>query len=75
MEPALARPRHEAIGHDDVLVHQWRVRQPAMAAILPARQPTARTCAAGEPTDATGQSIRSNEQREYRQRITLRHGA
>jgi hypothetical protein len=26
MEPALARPRHEAID-DDLLVHEWRVRQ------------------------------------------------
>ena len=26
MEPATARPRHEAID-DDVLVHEWRVRQ------------------------------------------------
>ena len=27
MEPALARPRHEAIDDDDLLVHQWRVAQ------------------------------------------------
>ena len=27
MEPALARPRHEAIDDDDLLVHDWRVRQ------------------------------------------------
>jgi hypothetical protein len=27
MEPALARPRHEAIDDDDLLVHEWRVRQ------------------------------------------------
>jgi hypothetical protein len=27
MEPATARPRHEAIDHDDVLVHGWRVTQ------------------------------------------------
>jgi predicted dinucleotide-binding enzyme len=27
MEPAPARPRHEAIEHDDLLVHEWRVRQ------------------------------------------------
>lgn len=27
MEPAPATPRHEAIDHDDVLVHEWRVRQ------------------------------------------------
>jgi hypothetical protein len=27
MEPATARPRHEAIDHDDLLVHEWRVRQ------------------------------------------------
>jgi hypothetical protein len=27
MEPAPARPRHEAIDHDDLLVHQWRVTQ------------------------------------------------
>ena len=25
MEPAPARPRHEAIDHDDRLVHEWRV--------------------------------------------------
>jgi len=25
MEPAPARPRHEAIDHDDLLVHEWRV--------------------------------------------------
>jgi hypothetical protein len=25
MEPALARPRHEAVDHDDLLVHEWRV--------------------------------------------------
>jgi hypothetical protein len=27
MEPAPARPRHEAIDHDDLLVHNWRVTQ------------------------------------------------
>ena len=27
MEAALRRPRHEAIGHDDLLVHEWRVGQ------------------------------------------------
>jgi hypothetical protein len=27
MEPAPARPRLEAIDNDDVLVHEWRVRQ------------------------------------------------
>jgi hypothetical protein len=27
MEPAPARPPHEAIDHDDLLVHQWRVTQ------------------------------------------------
>ncbi len=27
MEPAPARPRLEAIDDDDVLVHEWRVRQ------------------------------------------------
>ena len=28
MEPATARPRHEAIDHDDdLLVHEWRVTQ------------------------------------------------
>ena len=27
MEPAPARPRHEAIDDDDLLVHEWRVRQ------------------------------------------------
>jgi hypothetical protein len=25
MEPAPTRPRHEAIDHDDLLVHEWRV--------------------------------------------------
>jgi hypothetical protein len=27
MEPAPARPRHEATDHDDLLVHEWRVTQ------------------------------------------------
>ena len=27
MEPATARPLHEAIGHDDLLVQEWRVTQ------------------------------------------------
>jgi hypothetical protein len=27
MEPAPARSRLEAIDHDDLLVHEWRVRQ------------------------------------------------
>ena len=27
MEPAPATPRHEAIDHDDLLVHEWRVTQ------------------------------------------------
>ena len=27
MEPARARPRDEAIDHDDLLVHEWRVTQ------------------------------------------------
>jgi hypothetical protein len=27
MEPALTRPRHEAIDHADLLVHEWRVTQ------------------------------------------------
>jgi hypothetical protein len=27
MEPAPARPRDEAIDHDDLLVDQWRVTQ------------------------------------------------
>ena len=27
MQPAPATPRHEAIDHDDLLVHEWRVRQ------------------------------------------------
>jgi hypothetical protein len=27
MEPVAARPRHEAVDHDDVLVREWRVRQ------------------------------------------------
>lgn len=33
MEPAPARPRHEAIGHDDLLVHQWPVMQPTRLGI------------------------------------------
>jgi hypothetical protein len=33
MEPAPARPRHEAIGHDDLLVHEWRVTQLARLGI------------------------------------------
>jgi len=27
MEPAPTTPRHEAIDDDDLLVHEWRVRQ------------------------------------------------
>jgi hypothetical protein len=27
MESPLTRPRHEAIGHDDLLVHEWRLAQ------------------------------------------------
>ena len=27
MEPAPARIRHEAIDHDDLVAHEWRVRQ------------------------------------------------
>jgi hypothetical protein len=27
MESAPARPRHEAVDHDDLLVHEWRVTQ------------------------------------------------
>ena len=27
MEPAPTTPRHEAIDHDDLLGHEWRVRQ------------------------------------------------
>jgi hypothetical protein len=27
MQPAPATPRHEAIDHDDLLVHEWRVTQ------------------------------------------------
>ena len=27
MEPAPARPRYEAINHDDLLVHEWQVTQ------------------------------------------------
>jgi hypothetical protein len=27
MEPAPARPRHEAIDHGDLAVHEWRVKQ------------------------------------------------
>ena len=33
MEPALARPRHEAIDDDDLLVHEWRVTQLARLGI------------------------------------------
>jgi hypothetical protein len=33
MEPAPARPRHEAIDHDDLLVHEWRVTQLARLGI------------------------------------------
>jgi len=33
MEPAPARPRHEAIEHDDLAVHEWRVRQLARLGI------------------------------------------
>ena len=32
-EPAPARPRHEAIDHDDLLVHEWRVTQLARLGI------------------------------------------
>jgi len=27
MEPALTRPRHEAIDHEDLLVYEWRLAQ------------------------------------------------
>jgi hypothetical protein len=27
MQPAPATPRHKAIDHDDLLVHEWRVTQ------------------------------------------------
>jgi hypothetical protein len=27
MQPAPATPRHEAIDHEDLLVHEWRVTQ------------------------------------------------
>jgi hypothetical protein len=33
MKPAPARPRHEAIDHDDLLVHEWRVTQLARLGI------------------------------------------
>jgi hypothetical protein len=33
MEPATARPRHEVIEDDDVLVHEWRVIQLARLGI------------------------------------------
>jgi hypothetical protein len=33
MEPATARQRHEAIDHDDLLVHEWRVTQLARLGI------------------------------------------
>ena len=33
MEPAPTRPRHEAIDHDDLLVHEWRVTQLAWLGI------------------------------------------
>jgi hypothetical protein len=29
MEPALTRPHHEAIDHDDLLVHERRAARPA----------------------------------------------
>jgi hypothetical protein len=33
MEPPPARPRHEAIDRDNLLVHEWRVRQLARLGI------------------------------------------
>jgi hypothetical protein len=33
MEPATTGPRHEAIDHDDLLVHEWRVAQLARLGI------------------------------------------
>jgi hypothetical protein len=27
MNPPLSRPPHQVIGHDDLLVHEWRVKQ------------------------------------------------
>ena len=33
MEPVPARPRHEAIDHDDLLVHEWRVTRLARLGI------------------------------------------
>jgi hypothetical protein len=33
MEPAPARPLHEAIDHDDLIVHEWRVAQLARLGI------------------------------------------
>ena len=33
MEPAAARPRHEAIDHNDLLVYEWRVTQLARLGI------------------------------------------
>ena len=33
MEPAPTRPRHEAVDHDDQLVHEWQVRQLARLGI------------------------------------------
>ena len=46
MEPAPARPRHEAID-DDVLVHEWRVRQ-LIGLGIPGRWPRP------PPTTSTG---------------------
>ena len=34
MEPAPARPRHEAIDDDDLLMHEWRVTQLTQLGIL-----------------------------------------
>ena len=33
MEPATARPRRQAIDHDDLLVHEWRAAQRARLGI------------------------------------------
>jgi len=42
MEPAPARPRHEAIDHDDRLVHKWRL---ALVTVLEIPWPLAQATA------------------------------
>jgi hypothetical protein len=50
MEPAPARPRHEAIGHDDQLVRKWRLALPATVGAAGLSLPGAR---AGLPYHAS----------------------